>query len=170
MHRFTACCLIHAKPDNDDCQKLGAMMNKRVIGHIKFCGLFILPLFALSQTVFAQQSPVPPLPVPPNASQVTATVLEHAVWPAGSLSEAVPSVATDTTIYSIKLKVHTSEPKSTDLEYLAVPESRYVAYSFEILESELIGEEIQATLELKGTTDSVYWWISNVSLTGGPSK
>jgi hypothetical protein len=74
---------------------------------------------------------------------------------------------TDKVIYSIKIKVHVSQPKSADMEYLAVPETRYEAFSSEFLDSELVGEEISATLELKGTTDSVHWWISNVSLIGG---
>lgn len=148
---------------NNNCNKYYAtLISLRTFG-------FFLVLSMLSLQFVSAQPQQPPLPVPLNASRVTATVLEYSVWPPGSLSDAKPPILSDETVYSVKVKIHTSEQVRSDLEYFAVPGTTYEAFSSDVLVSDLVDKEIEASLELTGTTQDVRWWISNICV-GGPSN
>lgn len=102
-----------------------------------------LLLFAVLQMAGASDTsvPVPPMPVPANASHVTATVLRYS----GS---------------SMTVKIHTSKPVGSNLESFAVPGAIYEAFSSARFDP--VGKEIEATLELTGTTHEVRWAITNI--------
>lgn len=121
---------------------------------MKFFIISLLSLFIFSSlppsAAAEAQTPVPPMPVPTNASHVTATVGEQ-------------------NIYSIKVKIHTSQPVRAELENFAVPGTTYEVFSSDPLVSGLLGKEIEATLEVTGTTHKVRWRLSNIRY-GGTSK
>ena len=110
----------------------------------------------------SQAIPPPPAPVPPNASRVTASVFNYSVWPPGSLRGTVPPLPLDQTHYSLMLEIHSSTPESPELDSLARPRTTIEAFSANVLDSNLVGKKIQATLTLTGDTSGVRWLISNV--------
>ncbi len=110
----------------------------------------------------SQTMPPPPSPVPPNASRVTASVLNYSVWPPGSLRGKVPHLPLDQTHYSLMLEIHSSTPESPELDSLARPRITIEAFSANVLDSNLVGKKIQAILTLTGDTSGVRWLISNV--------
>lgn len=109
-----------------------------------------------------QAAPPPPAPVPPNASRITATVLKYSVWLPGSLRDTMPPVPPDRTLYSFMVEIHTSDPENAGLDSLARPGVVIEAFSPDVLASDLVGREIQATLTLTGDTHGVRWQIANV--------
>jgi len=109
-----------------------------------------------------QVAPPPPAPVPPNASHISATVRKYSFWPPGSLHNIMPPVPRDHTFYSLMVEIHTSVPESSELDSLTRPGIVVEVFSSEVLASDLVGKDIEATLKLTGDTDGVRWWISNV--------
>jgi len=137
-------------------------MNKKT--YITFILRISLSFFILLSLQSISAQPAPPTPVPPNASHITATILEYKVWPPGSLQDMMPSISSNEPIYSVKVEVYTSEPESSELLNMAVPGTVYEAFSSDVLTSDLVGKKIEATLKLTGDTRGVRWWISNVRL------
>jgi hypothetical protein len=60
------------------------------------------------------------------------------------------------------LEIHTSSAQSSELDSLARPRTTIEAFSASVLDSDLVGKKIQATLTLTGDTSGVRWLISNV--------
>ena len=110
----------------------------------------------------SQMTPPPPAPVPPNASRITATVRKYTVWPPGSFAKALPPVSSDQTLYSLTLKIDTSQAESSGLDSLAVPGSVIEAFSEAPLPSNLAGKQIEATVRMTGDTRGVRWQISKI--------
>lgn len=123
-------------------------------------------LYVLFPTLFylgnLTAQPLPPMPVPPNASRVTATIQNCSVWPPGSLHAINPPVPSDQTLYSLQLEIQTSEPEHSALESLAVPKTTYQVFTYKLLQPDLVGKEIEAVIKLTGNTDGVRWFISDI--------
>jgi hypothetical protein len=126
-----------------------------------------MPLIGWGTTLAQQNAPVappPPSPVPPNASHITATVLNASIWPPGSLRGTRPPVLPDQSLHSVRVEIHTAEPEQAELASYAQPGSVLEAFSAEALTSASVGKRISATMTLTGDTRGVRWWISAVHL------
>jgi hypothetical protein len=110
----------------------------------------------------AEQQPPPPAPVPPNASLVTATVLKYSIWNSKLLQNTMPPIQAGLTLYSLIVEVHTSKPVSERLENFAKPGDVLETFSLEMLAPELFGKKVEAKLELRGDTQGVRWWVSQI--------
>ena len=110
----------------------------------------------------SQMAPPPPAPVPPNASHITATVRQYAAWPPGSLKRSMPPVPPAHTLYALWVEIHTAEPANPELDSLAQSGLVIEAFSADVLTSEVVGKQIQATVKLTGDTRGMRWWISSV--------
>ena len=100
--------------------------------------------------------------MPPNASRITATVRQRAVWPPGSLAGIRPAVRPDRTLYSLTLEVVTSAAAAPTVENLARPGSVIEVFSSEPVSDDLIGTTVGAVVELTGTTEGTRWLVSDI--------
>ena len=99
----------------------------------------------------------------PNASRVTATVRQRAVWPPGSLAGTQPAVRPNRTLYSLTVDVLTATPAASTLESLARPGTVIEVFSSEPLSADLVGTTVTALVELTGTTQGTRWLISQIT-------
>ena len=125
-------------------------------------GLAQVPPLSQEAHQVSQVAPPPPAPVPPNASRITATVLNYSLWPPGSLKNTLPPVPPDQTLYSLRVEIHTSGPENPGFPSLARLGMVIEAFSSDLLARGLVDKKIEATLKLTGDTSGVRWWISNV--------
>lgn len=140
-------------------------MNRSILVRNLVVLIWILAaiLFSLDNTrLLAAGSPPPPLPVPPNGSHVTGTVLSISVWPPGSLEGKLPRISSTVTLNSVRVEIRTSEAEREGLESFAVPGTTYEAFSETGFNSDIIGRTIEATLVLTGDTRGVRWFISGI--------
>lgn len=99
--------------------------------------------------------------IPPNASRVTASVLQYSVWPPGSLRDGMPPVRPDQTLYSLTIAIHAVAPAEPHLTSRAQAGTVVEAFSPKQLAARLLGSNIEATLKLRGNTDGERWFISD---------
>ena len=116
--------------------------------YVAFLLLQTLGLFLVLSLQSVRAQPLPPLPVPHNASHVAATVLAYTVWPPGSLRDDIPPVTSDDALYSVTVKIHTSEPYRSDLEYLAVPGTTYEAFSSAAVGSDFVAKKDRRNIDV----------------------
>jgi hypothetical protein len=128
---------------------------------VLFILLLILPWLSHS-------SLAPPIEVPLNGSSVTATVLAVDRILPGSIQEVDTSLTTDRAVYAVKLKITTSTALHPGLETFIVPGRSYEAFTYHVVDAAYVGKTIAATLTLKGSTQRVRWWISNLRLGDKP--
>ncbi len=100
--------------------------------------------------------------IPPNASGVTAAVLQRTVWPPGSLANVRPAVRPNLTLYSLTIEIQAAAPDNPDLPSLARPGMTLEVFSLENLAADLVGKKITGTVKLTGTTEGTRWQISNI--------
>jgi hypothetical protein len=123
----------------------------------------VLGIFFLSALQIVSAQPPPPSQVPPNASLISAIVVDYTEWPVGSFtSDTLPSLSPDEVHYSVKLMIETSEKIELGLGNLAVPETTYEAFSEIPLSTDFIGKKIRGVLKLTGSTLGVRWWLTDV--------
>ena len=101
--------------------------------------------------------------MPPNASRITATVRQRAVWPPGSLAGIRPAVRPDRTLYSLTFEVITSAAAAPTVEALARPGSVIEVFSSEPFADDLMGTTVSAVVELTGTTEGTRWLVSEIA-------
>lgn len=109
-------------------------------------------------------APPPPVEVPPNSSNVVALVKNCAVWPAGSIPSTDYDSYSSIVVYSLTVEIRSSSEVKDGLDVLARTGAIYEVFSKEPLSFDLIGKDINAFLELKGSTLGVRWWISDISI------
>ena len=100
--------------------------------------------------------------IPPNASRITATVVQRSVWPPGSLSGVRPAVRPDRTHASLTLEILSAAPVDPAVGSQARPGMVIEAFSPEPLAADLVGTVITAVVELTGTTLGTRWLISGI--------
>ena len=138
-----------------------------LVGGIAACGARGGP--AAERAPASPPGPAAPAPalgiIPPNASRVTATVRQRAVWPPGSLAGTQPAVRPNRTLYSLTLDVVSATATAPTLESLARPGAVIEVFSFEPLAADLVGTTVTAVVELRGTTQGTRWVISEITPT-----
>jgi hypothetical protein len=120
---------------------------------------FVISL--LSANAHAQRIEPAPASVPPNGSDITASVLKVSVRPAGSVQGVTPPGPGDHILYSIRLRIQTSAREKSELPNMVRQGIVIEAFAYDVLASILVNTKIRATLRLTGDTRGVRWWISN---------
>ena len=128
--------------------------------------LLVASALCLAATRMAKGDGAPPPPgaVPPNASQVDATVLEPKVWSPESLRDLRPPAPLEQTLYSVTLDVHAAAAKQPDLQSLAQPRTMIQAFSSTSFPPNIAGKDVRATVKLEGDTTGSRWWISDIRI------
>lgn len=104
--------------------------------------------------------------IPPNASRVTATVVDQKTWAPGTLRGSGPPVRPGVTLYSLTIAVQTSVPARPDVPSVADPGTTLEVFSMTPFAADLVGRTIVATVEERGDTRAGRWWISDIELWG----
>jgi hypothetical protein len=112
--------------------------------------------------ILAQAPPPAPALVPPNASNITATVRRYTAIAPTAPPSAVSTAPHDQPLASLTLEIQTSEPVNPQMGSLAQPGTTIETFSAEALASDLVGKHIAATVTLTGDTQRMRWIISNI--------
>lgn len=147
-------------------QVSGWLQLSLIVAYLGWAGGTILwarsPLASAGAYTVSQLAPPSPARVPRNASHVSATVLQHSVWPPGSLTKTVPSMPAEQTLYSLVIEIHTAAPEQAGLDSRAQPGMVIEAFATEMVAADLPGKRIEATVALTGDTRGVRWRIANI--------
>ncbi len=103
-----------------------------------------------------------PIPVPPNASLVVATIVEVPAAAATTSRARKATFGAPTSAYPVRIKVDGSQPEQDGQNSLAVPGTTYTAYSSVPVDPQLKNRQINARLTLNGTSYEVWWDISQI--------